>query len=560
MAERHVLGRVVNKPEVSKLEARRRSFGRDLHRWQGEVEAQLAAAEAKRAAMCARKRRDKMKARKAEKRRAAERAAKRTVRAEEQAARAAREADEQAKAVEQQSAETVLQHLPKGGPFTSEDVTSRVPLIVSISACISSIWVILIATLWIVHGLYVTVTGPADLPAEETAAGWCNNMPPPLPPPLPAPDSSTEPPRANVATTAAADTAASALRLEIRVGWTWHVLAIHEAGRATVATLREALLQRLHLRLAACRLVPVPASGGDVRTDDETALLLDVLGGSRQLDVLARLCGGGGKNEAAPEGKTKAKIKKKEDNVHVTIAGLGLGAHVGPDVPADAGARDPRNVAAKELSVALTAVFAENVRAVSVTVLIATAALYLWIQELAVGNFVDLDATAITGAFGTELSAKAFGSGLFTAASGRSKGNGNEKLPELLKLKLREMRSLFRENAHAAAAQLLGQLAGQESGLARALKDTLGAHTFADSKAGSAVLIAAGQSFGTTVRNHMKADSKRAVKRLLFQAVREALLAAKIEFKDKVRARIWSFSSFHLFAVSSHTILRLSVL
>ncbi len=408
-----------------------------------------------------------------------------------------------------------------------------------------AIWILFFAAvaffIAIVHGLYVAVisalvvirpTGATDSPAEETVAGSCNNLPLPLP--LLAPDSSTETPGANAANTAATDMAASALRLDVRLGSHWHTLVFSEAAATTVATLREALLQRLHLRLEACRLVPVPAAGSDLRTEDDTAPLLDVLGACRQLEVLARLCGGGRKNKAAAEGNAETKTKTKK--VYTTISGLGLSAHLGPAVPQGRGARDPMTLAAASLKEALESTISDNVAGVSMANIVAVSALYAWVEEMVDGRLDSFDAAAIWNAFGSdksETSAKAFGNGLYIAALGRSTESGNEKLPAALKDKVAEFRELFLAQSVDAAQQLCTRLRGVDTSLAKALKKALQGQACIGT-ASSAIAIAAGQSFGVAIRNHWKADAKRAVRRMLFEEVKVDLTKAGLEFNDKV--------------------------
>lgn len=438
------------------------------------------------------------------------------------------------------AAETVLQHLPHGDAFVCEDVTSNMPLIWPFSVCFSVIFIA--ATLWrTVQAVCATVIMINSL-AGRTVAGGDNlppQPPPPLPPPSPAPDSSLEPPGASVATAAATtDTAEPTLQLEIRVGRTWHVLALHEPSRATVATLRDVMYERLHLRLTSCRLVPVVGAGADVRTSDDNAPLLDVLGTSRQFELLAPLCGGGGgKDEVAAEGKGKAAKTKKD---YTTISGLGLSAHLGPAVPLGRNARDPLVAAAMSLKEALELTISENVAGVAMTNIIAVSALYAWVESMVATNLDSFDAAALGAAFGTELSAKSFGAGLFCAALGKSSESGNEKLPAALKEKLHELRNLFLSQSEEAAQQLCTNLRDADGSLAKALKKALEKQACVGATSGK-VSVAAGQSFGTAIRNHWKADAKRAVRRMLFEEVKAALAKAELEFNDKV-------TDFFLFA------------
>ncbi len=304
---------------------------------------------------------------------------------------------------------------------------------------------------------------------------------------------------------------------------------------ATVGALRVAMRERLHMQLDACRLVPFPAVGADVRASDDRELLVDVLGGCRNVEVLARARGG-----AAPA-STK---------VFTTITGLGLLSHLGPAIPADAGIGDARRRAAEVLVKALNDTIAENVASVCRTQLVAASSLYLWGEDLVQSGLAEFNAAAITEAFGTPLSAKAFGNGIFTAAAGKSSTGGNAKLPDSLKQTVRELRQLVADSATAAASDLCGKLHAEGSSLGAALKQAAKDGNFGTSTASNEVRAAAGQSFGTAIRNHLKADTPKAQKRVLFQAVKVALAAAQMQLNEKVKQLSFVFSSFRHFVIS----------
>jgi hypothetical protein len=385
------------------------------------------------------------------------------------------------------------------------------------------------AALWGIVDSVVTpgATGD-DVAAEEPEHGGPGAeifVSPPAAAPEPSPGLARAE-EASAAAVAAATVAPVPLKLEIRVGRSRHVLLFADPGAATVATLRDKMRDELHLALNACRLVPLQGAGADLRVHDNSASLLDVLGSCRQVEVMAKLQGGGGGVAGGTDPKPKA---KKKVVVNTTISGLGLAAHLGPAV--DDTARQDCVQAAAALAGALAATIGHNVAGVSYVNVVAVSALYEWAEEEAARD--QYDAAVISGALGTIMSAQAFGSGLYLAAAGRSKGQGNEKLPESLREKVESVRKVFDRESQDAAEDLCRKLR-LESSLALALKHALANKTFIGDVS-SSVLSAAGQQFGISVRNHLRADSKKAVKRMLVEAVKLDLTLAGLEFNDKVQ-------------------------
>ncbi len=159
--------------------------------------------------------------------------------------------------------------------------------------------------------------------------------------------------------------------------------------------------------------------------------------------------------------------------------------------------------------------------------------LYEWAAHMDDTDFEDFDATAFTNAFGSEMSAAGkTGNGLFGIVAKTATEKGNQKVPAKLKTVLQATSDNFRNAAREEAKALCDRLRADESPLAARLKESLA--DFNVRPAPSAIRVEAGMAFGHAIRNHLRSDNEKATKRMLRQAMAEALSAAKLQLSEKV--------------------------
>jgi hypothetical protein len=221
--------------------------------------------------------------------------------------------------------------------------------------------------------------------------------------------------------------------------------------------------------------------------------------------------GDGTVGTAAPEGKEKVPKTRT-----TTISGLGAKAHFGCD---DLGA-EWADAAVEEVE--------HIVQSARVELLMASSWGPLYIQRAKANDFRHFDLRFIGESLRSDQEAGNWGTGLFNVLTGNTRSGSKNLLPEQQDV-AKEVRKLFLESVDAEVEQLRKEGVAKGTHLDKALeqldlKNLAVGRPMDNTKRG----------YGIAVKNHLKADWNRALKRTYTQYVEEQLALRSQTLTHKV--------------------------